>query len=154
MTTVRTMTWDNLDAVMRLEQASPEAPHWPRTVYEAFLAEGGLPKRVFVAASQEALTGFVAARATVDVCELQSLVVALSARRAGVARLLLACLVKWARELDLTRVEIEVRSGNTSAIAFYEKSGFKRDGLRRAYYAIPQEDALLMSLPLESAIGD
>ena len=47
------------------------------------------------------------------------------------------------------RIILEVRSSNVGAIAFYEKNGFKTDGIRKNYYKNPTEDAILMSLDLK-----
>jgi len=35
--------------------------------------------------------------------------------------------------------------GNDTAIRLYERMGFTRDGIRKAYYSDPTEDALLMT---------
>lgn len=142
------MTWDDLDAVMRLEAATGEAPHWERAVYEGSLSENNPLKRIFVVRDGGSLVGFAAARVAVDVCELESIVVDATTRRAGIGKALLAALADWAREHHAARIEIEVRAGNKPAIWFYEHAGFGRDGLRRGYYRNPQEDALLMSLEL------
>jgi [ribosomal protein S18]-alanine N-acetyltransferase len=146
---VRTFTISDLDAVLRLEAATPEAPHWSRTAYEAFLPEDR--KRIFIAADSNRLLGFVAAQLVADICELQSIVVSPAARRTGVATALLASLNNWARCSGAVRVELEVRSRNHSAIAFYERAGFLKDSIRRSYYQHPEDDAILMSLPLTTA---
>lgn len=41
---------------------------------------------------------------------------------------------------------LEVRTGNLSAIAFYEKHGFTREGTRKNFYRHPEEDAIVMKL--------
>jgi ribosomal-protein-alanine N-acetyltransferase len=47
-------------------------------------------------------------------------------------------------------MELEVRISNRAAIALYERAGFVQDGRRRGYYRDPEEDAVLMGLPLIS----
>ena len=37
---------------------------------------------------------------------------------------------KWARENDVLRLELTVECTNVNAIRLYEKSGFKKEGLR------------------------
>ncbi len=41
-------------------------------------------------------------------------------------------------------IYLEVRVSNTGAKEFYEGFGFKPAGIRKKYYASPNEDALLM----------
>lgn len=153
MAVIRAMTGEDLEAVMRLEAATAEAPHWERAVYEGFFSENSSFKQIFVAREAGRLRGFAAGRVVVDVCELESIVVDAEARRTGIGKALMAALADWAREHHAARIEIEVRAGNEAAICFYEQAGFGRDGLRRAYYRSPEEDALLMGLNLAPGGG-
>jgi ribosomal-protein-alanine N-acetyltransferase len=148
MPAIRPASRDDLDQLMRLAAATPESPHWDRTIYEDFLAPSDPPKRLFIAESSGNLTGFAAAQILADACELESIAVSPAARRSGIGSELLATILEWARKHAVSRVQLEVRAGNTAAIAFYERAGFRRDGLRRGYYSDPPEDALLLSLPL------
>jgi [ribosomal protein S18]-alanine N-acetyltransferase len=149
------MTADDLDAVVALERRSASAPHWDRSGYEAALYQKPLQKKEsnasFVAQQDDAVVGFVVARMVVDVCELESIVVARELRRQGVGAALLRATLAWAQEQTARRVELEVRAGNCPAIALYERAGFVRDGLRRSYYRNPEEDAVLMGMPLDSS---
>lgn len=149
MVRIRVMSPQDLDAVMRLASAVPESPHWARPVYEGFLADQQYEKRIFLAEEDGRLLGFVAAQLVLEVCELASIVVQVTARRRGVASALLAGLAEWAIAEGATRIQLEVRSGNHRAVAFYLHSGFLQDGLRRDYYRDPSEDAVLMSRALE-----
>ena len=153
MAVVRSMTEDDLDAVMRLEEATAGAPRWDRAIYEGFLSENDPLKRIFVAVEGNRLAGFAAGRVVVDVCELESIVVDAADRRTGVGKALLAAMADWAREHRAARIEIEVRAGNEAAICFYDHAGFGRDGLRRGYYRNPEEDAILMGLELAPGGG-
>lgn len=149
MAIIRAMTWDDLDVVSYLEAATAEAPHWTRSVYEGFLAEDSLAKQVFIAEDGGRCVGFVAGQIVADVCEMESIVVAATARRGGVGSTLLATLIDWARQHGASCMQLEVRAGNNSAIGLYEHAGLRKDGLRRGYYRNPEDDALLMSLTLE-----
>jgi len=146
---VRALCEADLDGVMRLAAETPAAPHWERAAYESFLAVDGQRRLIFVAEDDGHILGFVAAQVVMDVCELESIAVAAVARRSGVGRTLLATLIEWARQQGLSRMHLEVRAGNNSAIGFYSRVGFGQDGMRRGYYHSPKEDAVLMSLALE-----
>lgn len=144
--TIRRAVQSDLAAIQCLAGDSPEAPHWPSTVYESFLTTGA--KRLFIAESTNVLTGFIAGSIVLDICELESVAVHPTRRRTGAATALLAALKFWAFEHRASRVQLEVRAENSSAIAFYLRAGFHQDGLRPGYYSDPPDDAVLMSLPL------
>ena len=50
-----------------------------------------------------------------------------------------------AGKLKAGSVIIEPTSGNTAAVALYEKNGFREAGRRKGYYDNPKEDALLLT---------
>ena len=50
----------------------------------------------------------------------------------------------YAKENNISVVNLEVRPSNTSAISLYTKYDFKEIGRRRNFYTKPTEDALLM----------
>lgn len=66
-------------------------------------------------------------------------------RRQGAARRLFGQLSEICREKGIHRLMLEVRQGNRAAVSFYRKCGFTVDGIRKAYYTDPCEDAVLMS---------
>ncbi len=77
--------------------------------------------------------------------EILRIAVAEPIRQKGVAVRLLDALWQICEKAGITRVMLEVRSGNTPAVNLYEKTGFIRDGVRKGYYRDPADDALLMS---------
>lgn len=150
MQAIRAMTRDDLNEVKRLEEATAEAPHWSPVVYEGFLSEDDHGGQIFVVEEGRRLAGFIAARIVLDTCELESIVVDRAVRRSGVGKALFTALMQWARQRDAVRMELEVRERNNSAIYFYERLGFVRNGVRPRYYQVPEEDAVLLSLALDS----
>lgn len=71
-------------------------------------------------------------------------------REQGVGRKLLEFLLDHARKAGMLDAFLEVRPSNPVAIHLYESMGFKRVGVRKAYYqASPgREDAWIYKLPL------
>jgi [ribosomal protein S18]-alanine N-acetyltransferase len=134
----------HIGSVLELQQKTPEAPRWERRVYEE-LTQAEAPGFGFVAIEGDSLLGFAVCRLVLDTCELESIAVAAEARRRGIGATLLAAAADFASERGATRMELEVRAGNSAAIGFYTRMGFAQDGLRRAYYRNPDEDAVLMS---------
>jgi RimJ/RimL family protein N-acetyltransferase len=110
---------------------------------------------VFVAEAPEGIVGRLSiARdphpASHHVADL-GLMVAAPRRRQGVGTALLTEAVRWARDSDVTKLELHVFPHNEGAIALYERFGFVREGYRRRHYRRGREyvDAILMALDLE-----
>jgi ribosomal-protein-alanine N-acetyltransferase len=80
--------------------------------------------------------------------ELESVAVAVTARRVGIGKELCLAVADWCRERGAMALELEVRAGSVGAIALYDGLGFVVAGRRTGYYREPMEDALLMRLDL------
>jgi ribosomal-protein-alanine N-acetyltransferase len=80
------------------------------------------------------------------VAELESIVVAASARRAGIGSDLSSAVLNWLCSQGATEVLLEVRAGSIAAIALYAGLGFAHAGRRPHYYNNPEEDALILRL--------
>ncbi|MBB6143238.1 ribosomal-protein-alanine N-acetyltransferase [Silvibacterium bohemicum] len=145
---IRPMHSEDIDAVMKLAQRSPGSPHWTRGNFEQFEEISAV---VLLAECEGQLAGFAAGSLVLEVCDLESVVVAEEFRRRGIATALLDGVTAWSRERGGLHIELEVRVSNHPAIALYERYGFVRDGVRRGYYSDPEEDALLMGLTFDSA---
>ncbi len=148
----------DLNAILALERATENAPHWPLASYAAVLDAGQegtvAPRRCLIVAYYEAmLVGFAVGLITPApnrIAELESVVVASAARRAGLGRALCAAVLAWCRSHGATELVLEVRAASTGAIALYASLGFTETGRRPRYYHNPEDDALLMRLPLEA----
>jgi [ribosomal protein S18]-alanine N-acetyltransferase len=154
---VRSGRAEDLVGVMRLERATPEAPHWVESEYAASVGVDGsigdaVRRRLFVAESEAGLLGFAVGKVlvagAVRLAELESVAVSASARRVGVGRALCEAVICWCREWGAEEMELEVRAGSGGAVALYRGLGFAVVGQRGAYYGEPTEDALLMQLRL------
>lgn len=65
-------------------------------------------------------------------------------RNQGIASDLMQTVLDQGHSLGTTEFTLEVRAGNTAAIALYERYGFVTEGIRRNFYTNPIEDALIM----------
>ena len=74
-------------------------------------------------------------------------------RRKGMARALLEHAIGFAREQKVRTILLEVRRSNAAAIRLYRAFGFSATALRPRYYADNLEDAVEMSLVLDTATG-
>lgn len=99
---------------------------------------------------------FLLLRIVADESEILTLAVRPSARRQGLAALLVTAALEMACGMGAKFVFLEVAADNHAAIALYEKAGFRRHGTRRGYYArggAPAVDGLLMRCDLNSPAG-
>jgi [ribosomal protein S18]-alanine N-acetyltransferase len=101
-----------------------------------------------MAESANECVGFGVVGLAADVAEIESLAVSADWRRQGIARLLCAHLLNWARARHATQASLEVRLTNIPARALYESLGFEKNAVRRGYYRDPEEDALVMTMVL------
>jgi ribosomal-protein-alanine N-acetyltransferase len=77
-----------------------------------------------------------------------------AARRCGLGKALVTAALGAAREAGTEACFLEVAADNDAAAALYAGLGFRRAGLRRAYYERgndPRVDALVMRLDLARA---
>ncbi len=145
------MTAADLPRVMEIAASLPEAPHWPESAYLDALNPESTPRRIaLVAAGPQPghVEGFIVASLLPPRAELESITVVAGSQRKGLGRMLFDSLVNELRKAGVIEIVLEVRASNSAALVFYRSSGFSQSGLRRAYYADPIEDAVLMRLQL------
>lgn len=146
---IRLMTGTDLERVVEIAAGLKLAPQWPLDAYLAALNPAALPSRVALVAEDPAsamVVGFAVASLTVPEAELETIAVAESVQRQGIARLLFGKTAEMLRHAGATTILLEARASNEPACAFYRTLGFKKEGRRSRYYANPVEDAVLMTL--------
>lgn len=152
---LRPMQPDDLEAVLAIAAASPEAPQWQQSDYSAYLDPAPTPpllRTAFVAVSGSRVVGFAAATLLRDGlenrCELDTLAVDPLARRQGMGAMLVQGVCGWAGSQGGAHLGLEVRAANTAAIRLYERLGFRREGVRPRYYSNPPDDAMVLGVPV------
>lgn len=141
---IRSMTEPDLDAILSIEQVSFPSP-WKR---EYFLHEIHSPLSFpYVAVLDGTIAGYVCLMSLFEEAQIMNIAVALQQRGQGVAGMLLEQAVITAREQGAQLLILEVRVSNAAAIRLYERFGFVRFSVRKAYYE-NNEDALLMEKAL------
>jgi RimJ/RimL family protein N-acetyltransferase len=116
--------WRSVGDERRYLRAIRRYPH--AAVFVAEAEDGSIIGRLSIARDQHPASRHVA-----DL----GLMVAHSHRRQGIGGALLAAAVDWAREHDISKLELHVFPYNEPAIRLYEKLGYKREGLRVNHYA-------------------
>ena len=100
---------------------------------------------IFKAVLDGEIIGFANGSWVLDEAELLNIAVVDQARRKGVAAMLLDALENYFMEKNAEKIFLEVREKNLSAINFYEKHGFVKNGLRKNYYSNPIDNGVLMT---------
>lgn len=146
---------------MKLELATPaDAPAmasahaqafdtpWDEMDFEDLLEGAGIFG--FVVRDEDP-AGVLVCRTVAGEAEILTVAVAPWARRRGVGQALMVAAIGVAREAGAGEMFLEVDVANAGAVALYERLGFARAGLRKAYYdrgANGRADALVMRLDL------
>jgi len=139
--TLRPMQPADVEKVLRIEEKCFPDP-WPRTAFEDIIKhrEHG----ALVAIHEKNLIAYVCYLIIAHEAHLTNLAVTPEFRRKSAATQLLDTVLQTAQRKECEYVLLEVRPRNESAIAFYEKAGFRLLYRRPKYYRNPVEDALVM----------
>lgn len=116
----------------------------PQPWSEKLLLEALPQDLILLAEADGSVAGFVEISKVLDEANINSLAVLPKFRRIGIAK----ALVLEAKRIlipEITRLTLEVRSQNLSAVALYKAMGFETDGIRKNFYHDPTDDAILMS---------
>lgn len=143
------MTADDLEAVLAIETRVQQHPWSPGNFRDALAAgyDGWLAR------DGDDLPGFAILMRAVDEVHLLVIGVAPERQRRGIGRALLDFATAQARAAGMSRMLLEVRPSNATAIDFYTQAGFVEIGRRRGYYPAPvdmggREDAIVMAMNL------
>jgi [ribosomal protein S18]-alanine N-acetyltransferase len=139
----------DLAALVELERLCSPHP-WSESMIAAVLTQEAGECVILARAPLDSpsLLGYCVYRTVADEVHVHNIGVHPSARRRGLARLLLQCVLVCVSRAGARVAHLEVRAGNAPAIALYARLGFAPVGRRKDYYASPREDALLFMAPL------
>ena len=142
---IRRAVPDDIDAIAEIERQSFSEP-WSEQTLLSYLEQGC---DIFVVTLDGTVCGFsVLDRSLITEAELYNIAVAPEHRGKGLSRLLMDAMIDVARKNSITRIMLEVRASNQTAIALYTAYGFEKVGIRAGYYRHPTENAILMDLML------
>ncbi len=136
-------TADDLEPILALERDGFAATQqWSRDSWAAELAPPD--QLVLCSKSLEGeLLGVATFTCVEDTADLNRVVVHPGARGRGIGTLLVRAGLEWAEALGATRMLLEVRTDNASAVSLYRRLGFDQISHRANYYG-PGSDALVM----------
>jgi len=144
---IERMKPEDLVEIVRLEQGSFTDP-WPKKGFEVQLEDGAsimLVARLEDGASVAGeMVGYLCAYHIFEELQLASLAVKEAFRRRGIARKLIAEMIRQGRGEEASKIWLDVRESNVAARRLYENLGFRGVYRRKNYYRKPKEDALVM----------
>lgn len=145
MTEIRKISENDIEAIAYLESEIFSDAWSEKSIKETYENQNAC---ILGAYKEGVLAGYVIFYYVLDEGEIARIAVSPQYRRQGVADQIFAGLLGFCTEKSIERILLDVRISNEPAIAFYRKSGFAEDGIRRNFYDYPKEDALLMSVSL------
>jgi ribosomal-protein-alanine N-acetyltransferase len=148
------MTEHDLLEVVDIEESSGLS-RWGWAAYYAEL-QGGNRDLMLVARVTDAehkrglpnLAGYIVGRMGADELHINNVAVRDVYRRRGVGRELLSRILEEGKRCGVLRAFLELRAGNSAALALYEECGFQVTARRNRYYSDPVEDALVMIIQM------
>jgi ribosomal-protein-alanine N-acetyltransferase len=139
---IRPATDADLDAIDEIERASFRIP-WPRETFAAELRRDWARIDV-VDRGPGPIVGFCNYWLVAGEIHVLAIATHPAHRRRGIAAALVDHVLETGRVHGCTLATLEVRRGNTPAIALYERAGFRTVHVRTRYYQDDGEDALVM----------
>ena len=132
----------DLPQVLAIESVCFPDP-WTEGIFRSSLSD---ETEIWFAAEKDGtLLGYAGMQTVLDEGYIDNIAVDPGLRRMGVASALLNAMETEAKAQKLAFLSLEVRAGNTPAIALYARFGFQTIGKRPGYYLLPKEDALIMT---------
>jgi [ribosomal protein S18]-alanine N-acetyltransferase len=145
------MTKEDLDQVLAIEQTSFTMP-WSRNLFLSEFRNAPVSLMLVARSSPEpeAIIGYIVCWIVADELHILNLATVPAQRRKGISRLLVLAALKYGYKRNVRRAFLEVRTSNEAALSLYDGLGFVRSIVRKDYYDLPVEDAVVMSLEWDS----
>lgn len=137
----------DVDAIHGIERLCFPDP-WSRESIESEFKNN--PRAFYVVAEAEGeIVGYAGLWWIEDEGHITNVAVKPGWRGRHVGQLLIETLLDHTGQHGIRHFTLEVRAGNEAARNLYEKFGFQTEGIRKGYYRVGHEDALIMWLHRE-----
>jgi ribosomal-protein-alanine N-acetyltransferase len=103
---------------------------------------------LFVCTDGNSIYGYFVLGMACDEGELLTIAVRPGYRGHGIGSIMIEELIRFSEENGIKQLFLEVRVSNDSARALYRKYGFIQAGIRKNFYRLPTEDAIIGRLEL------
>jgi ribosomal-protein-alanine N-acetyltransferase len=142
---IRDFRPEDVSAVLAIEKASFTTP-WSEILFmNEIFKPRSLPKAAVIG---EKIVGYICGNYLLDEAHILNVTVHPEFRKQGIASRLVHYMIDLLKKEGCRTIFLEVRQSNEAALKMYEKTGFIEIARRKAYYTLPVEDAVIMSLQL------
>ncbi|MCI8409140.1 MAG: ribosomal protein S18-alanine N-acetyltransferase [Lachnospiraceae bacterium] len=138
---IRYMKKEDLDQVWGIEQTLFSKPWSKQDFLDALSKEENI---YIVAEDKEQILGYCGIWGVAGEGQITNVAVKKEYQGKGIATSLFCDVLKKGETKELHVYTLEVRVSNNRAIHLYEKMGFVSAGVRKNFYELPTEDAVIM----------
>lgn len=140
--TIRQAGPADADAIYEIEKLCFPDP-WSRDTIRQELSEN--PRAFYVVAEIEGeIVGYAGLWWIIDEGHITNVAVKPGFRNRRIGSAIIETMLDHTGQQGIRHYTLEVRESNISARALYEKYGFAVEGIRKGYYQVGHEDALIM----------
>ena len=143
MISIRSIRESDLDAVAAIEEKLFSHP-WKKSDFADMVNRQD--RGYIVAELDGVVIGGAAYRNIVGDVEITNVELLEEYRGNGYSKLIMQRVIVAGREAGGEAFTLEVRSKNEVAIGLYKRMGFVIEGVRKSFYDLPKDDALIMWL--------
>lgn len=141
MMIIRELHEKDVDQVYRIECDNFKQP-WTKA---ALLGEIESERSHYLVAElKDEIAGYVGFWKIFDEGHITNIAVDRKYQNKGIGSQLVEGILSLGVGLGIHKFTLEVRVGNAAAIALYKKYGFESVGIRKGFYDLPKEDAMIM----------
>ena len=146
----RPMNLNDINWIREIDKQSFPDP-WPAEAFKNELLHNKMA-RYIVAIWNGMIAGYCGWWSQPDgVAHISNFAIGPRYRNFGLGKSLLATVIELAKREGNTKIFLEVRPSNPKARRLYHKLGFVTTGVKKGYYTIQPEDAIVMEMSLVSA---
>jgi [ribosomal protein S18]-alanine N-acetyltransferase len=151
---IRKVRPPDIRRIIEIERSWAHLSHWSEDSYYRLVNDEGFTASFLAEVEEESgnllIAGFVIFHIAGTNAEVYNIAVDARHARSGIGKQLMNTVMNESLKRYATRILLEVRKSNASAIRFYEGFGFKVLGERKDYYSNPVEDAFVMEKSLHA----
>ncbi len=135
------MKINHIDQIYEIEKNSFSVP-WSK---DSFIKDlDNFCSIYYVAMDNDEVVGYMGMWHIVTEGHITNVAVKESHRKMGIGTKLISKMLEIGEEKEMLGITLEVSVANIPAINLYEKFGFKKEGIRKEYYEVTNEDAWIM----------